>query len=156
VGGLSITTTRYLRVSEGEQLPALTGLSPFKAIVVLDAEYSAEWQNQVSEWLVASGCRYMMAWGPNCSGWDDSVDLADLEARGFEDDDEKFVMTTWHENESLEQVFWYSQFCADFSFDDVELINTIILHVSAQDRQAELLRLFEQSADLAEREASES
>jgi hypothetical protein len=94
----------------------------------------------------------MMAWGPKCSTWDDSVDWADLEARSFEDDDQNFVMTTWHDGESLESVFWFSQFCAEFSNDDIELKNALILHVSLESRELELLNLIEQSKTLAERE----
>jgi hypothetical protein len=82
-------------------------LAPFKVIVVLETSYSSEWQKEVSNWLVKSGCRYMMTWGPNCISWDDSVDWADLEARDFADDDSRFVMTTWHEKDSLESVFWF-------------------------------------------------
>jgi hypothetical protein len=94
----------------------------------------------------------MMAWGPNCSTWDDSVDWADIEARNSRDDDSKFVMTTWHEKESLESVFWFSQFCANFSYADVELRNALILDVSAKHRGAELLTLFDDSKTLSDRE----
>jgi hypothetical protein len=98
----------------------------------------------------------MLAWGPNCSSWDDSVDWADREARNFEDDDARFVMTTWHECDTLEDVFWQSQFIANFSYDEIELTNGVIVHVSQRDRRAELLSLFEQSKTLAEREGDES
>ena len=149
------TAAHYVRIAPGEKLPDVSHLRPFKAIVVLKTDYSTDWQNEVSEWLVQSGCRYMMAWGPNCSTWDDSVDWADIEARGFEDDDRKFVMTTWHDDETLESVFWYSQFCANFSYDDVELTNALILHISNEDQKGELLELFYQSKTLADRDVSE-
>jgi hypothetical protein len=146
------TTPHYVRIAPGGALPDVTPFAPFKAIVVLESEYSSDWQNEVSNWLVASGCRYMMAWGPECSSWDDSVDWADIEARDYKEDDSKFVMTTWHDDESLESVFWYSQFCAIFSCDEQELRKALILHVSESDREAEFLLLFEQSRTLAERE----
>jgi hypothetical protein len=139
----------------GKPLPDISSLSPSKAIVVIAADYTPEWQDQVSTWIVESGCRYMMAWGPDCSSWDDSVDYADLKARDFEDDDSKFVMTTWHTDDSLEQVFWYSQFCANFSYDDIELANAVILDISKEDREAEVLDLFKQATTLAERESGE-
>jgi len=118
VGGLK---PHYIRIVPGDQLPNLAQYAPFKAVVALNASYSDDWQNEVSDWLVESGCRYMMAWGPNCSSWDDSLDWADMRARNYEDDDSKFVMTTWHDKETLESAFWYAQFCAMFSYDDVEL-----------------------------------
>ena len=149
------TTPHYVRLAPGGPLPDIAGLAPFKAVVALEADYSSDWQNEVSDWLVKSGCRYMLAWGPNCSSWDDSVDWADIEARNYEDDDSKFVMTTWHENQTLEDVFWQAQFTANFSYDDVELRNAVIVHISDTDRSAELLALFDQSKTLAERENPE-
>jgi hypothetical protein len=64
-------------------------------------------------------------------------------------------MTTWHEKESLESVLWYAQFCATFSYDDVELKETILLDVSRYDHKSEFLSLWEQSKTLAEREGNE-
>ena len=70
---------------------------------------NSEWRQTVSEWLVDQGCLYMMAHGDECSLWDDSVDIANLEAFDWNFDDipeDKHVTTTWHENESLEEVFF--------------------------------------------------
>ena len=149
---MSFQVAHYFRISPDCELPSISSFRPHKAVVVLAAEYPKAWQNTVSDWLVASGCRYMMAWGPDCSSWDDSVDWASLEATDFKDDESKFVMTTWHNDETLEGVFWFSQFCAGFSFDDLELRDTLLIDVSNVDRESELLALFERSRDLAERE----
>lgn len=149
MGGLR---PHYVRIAPGETLPNIAQHAPLKAVVVLQSEYPNDWQNEVSDWLVQSGCRYMMAWGPNCTTWDDSVDWADMRARNYEDDDSAFVMTTWHDKESLESVFWYARFCAMFSYDDVELPETVIVDVSQTDHQTELLALWDQSETLAERE----
>jgi hypothetical protein len=154
VGGLMESRPHYVRIAPCENLPDISALAPFKAVVVLDAIYSSEWQDKVSKWLVDAGCFYMMAWGPDCSCWDNSVDHANMIAfPNYETPDDKFVMTTWHDDESLEDVFWYSQFCASFSYDEVELINAVILHISNEIREAELLGLFEHSKTLAERKA---
>ena len=155
MGGLKKTSPHYVRVAPGEQLPDISAFAPFKAVVVLEADYSEGWQTEVSRWLVASGCRCMMAWGPNCSDWDTSVDWADIEARNYEEDDSKFVMTTWHDDQTLEDVFWQVQFIANFSYDDVELTDAVIVHISGDGREAEFLELFEQSKTLAEREDDE-
>jgi hypothetical protein len=131
----------YFRIAEGEPLPDLAPLAPFRAVVVLEAEYSSDWQNEVSDWLVRSGCLYMMAWGPDCSSWDDSVDWANLADFNYGDIlDDRFVMTTWHENEPLEDVFWFAGFCA--SQGTVEIRSTVIVHVSRQDEGEEMLRRF--------------
>jgi len=147
------SVAHYVRIAPSEPLPDIAGFAPFKAIVVLDSSYTGDWQSEVSDWLVSSGCRYMMAWGPASTTWDDSVDWSDLAARKFKEDDSRFVMTTWHDDETLENAFWYSQFCANFSYDDVELTNALIVDVSDVDRETEMLALFEQSKTLAERES---
>ena len=52
---------RYERVLDGDPLPDIGKLKPFKAIVVIDNDPSPEWQMEASRWLVSSGCLYMMA-----------------------------------------------------------------------------------------------
>lgn len=67
----------------------------------------------MSDWLVNTGCYYMMAWGHKCSEWDDSVDHSSLQKRNFEiTSDDDLVMTTWHEDESIDETFWFAEFCA--------------------------------------------
>ncbi|HEU5285361.1 MAG TPA: hypothetical protein VFU20_02480, partial [Sphingomicrobium sp.] len=146
----------YVRLIPDGLLPEVSVYAPFKAVVVIEATYSPEWQDEVSRWLVDSGCRYMMAWGDNCSSWDDSVDHAEiLKHLPGDVPDNQFVMTTWHKDETLENVFWYAQFCAQFSYDDVALTNALIIHISETVREAEMRALFEQSKTLAEREPEE-
>lgn len=143
-----------VRISEQDDLPAVDEFGPFRAVVILDAAYTDEWQDEVSRWLVDSGCLYMMAWGPGCSSWDDSVDHA-MRQKYLPDQasEHQFVMTTWHDDETLEEVFWFCQFCA---FDPYGLIeHTLIVHVGNADKEAELLGLFEKSYTLAEREEDE-
>ena len=119
---------------------------PFKAVVIIEAEVTPEWQNKVSEWLVDAGCLYMMAWGINCSDWDSSVDDANLAAFDFQFEEipeDAFVMTTWHENESLEEVFWFSGSCA--MHPSLEIHRTCIVHISLENRATELLKTFREA-----------
>ena len=69
----------YLQLRNNEVLPQIKTPHPFKCVVIIDASVSQEWQTKVSKWLVNSGCLYMMAWGNDCSSWDDSVDYANIE-----------------------------------------------------------------------------
>ena len=132
---------RYVQVQDGEPLPDVGDLKPFKAIVVIEDRPSPEWQTQASRWLVESGCLYMMAWGEDCSSWDDSVDWANLETFDFRDiPDDEFVMTTWHENEPLEEVFRFAKEMAHHS--TVKLDNILILHIGADDKHAKFEKLF--------------
>lgn len=114
-------TVEYLWLQPGGTPPQRTG-SPYRAIVVVEARVDANWQARVSDWLVRSGCRYMMAWGTECSSWDDAVDLASLEGEGAE-----FVMTTWRGHEGLAEVF---AFCAIAQHPTLELPHTLVLHVA--------------------------
>jgi hypothetical protein len=69
------------------------GARPFRAVVVVEEPVSAEWRAVASRWLVDADCLYMMAWGHECSLWDDSVDFANLEVFNFgEVPDRNFVM----------------------------------------------------------------
>jgi hypothetical protein len=136
------TPPTYVRISEGGPLRDLSFNGPFRAVVVLEADYSQDWQATVSEWLVGNGCLYMMAWGPNCVSWNDSVDDANLKQFDFgEIPDAAFVLTTWHDDEPLEEVFWFAAFCAQHG--TIDLTSTLIVHVSELDRSEELLQCFE-------------
>ena len=89
---------QYIRLNGADPFPELSSLAPFKAILVIEERPSAEWQCSVSEWLVRQGCLYMMAWGTDCSSWDDTVDDANLARFDYEDiPDDKLVITTWHD-----------------------------------------------------------
>jgi len=117
---------------------------PFAAVVVIDMSVNSEWRQTVSEWLVDQGCLYMMAHGDECSLWDDSVDIANLEAFDWNFDripKDKHVTTTWHENESLEEVFFFAKNCAlPFS---PHIKNIIILDITEISREAAMLLQYE-------------
>ena len=123
-------------------MPPVLAQAPFRAIVVIDAEVSAHWRAEVSKWLIDCGCLYMLAWGCDCSLWDDSLDIANLESFGFgEIPEDKFVMTTWHAEEELAQVFWFSRNCA--SHPAVELERTVIFHISDGERENEFIAMYQ-------------
>lgn len=82
-----------------------------------------------------------MAWGRECSSWDDSVDFANLEEFSYgEIPDDAFVMTTWHESEPLEEVFWFAKNSA--FHPSIELDNTLILHLGENDKGEEFKKQF--------------
>ena len=86
----------------------------------------------------------MMAWGRNCSDWDDSVDYAKLKKFDFKDvPEESFVHTTWHEDEPLEEVFWFSKNVA--YHPAVEPLRTTILHLAHAEQHAEMMKKYEEA-----------
>lgn len=136
------SSIQYFQLPPECPLPSISKFKPFRAVIVIEEPCSENWQNLVSAWLVQSGCLYMMAWGINCSTWDDSVDLANVDRFNFEDiPEEEFVMTTWHSKEPLKEVLWFSKNLAFHS--SVELPHTLILHISSINRQANILADYE-------------
>ncbi len=127
----------YVRLASSSVLPDICSLRPFRAVVVVEDSVEANRQSEISKWLVESGCLYMMAWGNDCGSWDDSVDIANLE--GFDDaeiPDDRFVMTTWHAEETIAEVFW---FCKHSAFHPtIDISNDMILHLSPESRRRKL------------------
>lgn len=110
-------------------------------VVMVEAEVSAAWQSTVSHWIIDSGCLYMMAWGVECSSWDDAVDIANLERFDFgKIPEDHSVMTTWHTDEPLAEVFWFSK--NDAFHPTVKLEHTVLLHISAESKERELLAAY--------------
>lgn len=132
----------YLRICPGGVLPKREP-RPCRVVVVAEQQVSELWQDQVSDWIVEFGCLYMMAWGPDCSSWDDSVDGAMLSRfEGVEIPDDQFVQTTWHEEESLKETFGYCHYCAHDPTKDLPFV--VILHIGSEDRCEEMLQLYQE------------
>jgi len=129
---------KHLQLQPESTPPDISYLKPFRSVVIIEEIVTPEWQDQISCWMVKSGCLYMMAWGDKCSAWDDSVDHANLEEYDYGDiPEDKFVMTSWHENETLKDVFWFSKHNA--IHPNVKIENTLLLHISNCNKEKELL-----------------
>lgn len=134
-------TVQYQRLAPESLVDVAGPERPFLAMVVIRDEVSPEWQWMVSQWLVAAGCLYMCAWGPGCSTWDDSVDLAMLECFSYGNvPEERSAMTTWHANEPLEEALWFAKHTARHPVVELEL--AVIIDVSHADCREEMLALW--------------
>lgn len=133
--------TDYLQLFP-ELPPASDGpRRPFLALVVIRDEVTPEWQWAISKWLVAAGCLYMCAWGPGCSSWDDSVDYANLEAFSYgEIPEDRFVMTTWHDGEPLEEALWFAKYAAQHPTVPLDL--ALIVDIARIDHRDDMLALW--------------
>ena len=70
-------------------------------MVVADPSVTETERADFSDQIIQAGCRYAVCAGHDCSRWDDSIDLAYIATHpNFCPPDERFVMTTWHQNES--------------------------------------------------------
>ncbi|PKP94321.1 MAG: hypothetical protein CVT75_04445 [Alphaproteobacteria bacterium HGW-Alphaproteobacteria-14] len=132
----------YIHLPAGSPLPPLEP-TPRRVIVIVDQDVTSQWQDEVSEWIVDSGCLYMMAWGRDCSSWDDSVDWANLKRiGGAELTDDNHVMTTWHADEPMSEVFFYCLMCAFHPTLDLHFVT--ILDVNEQERSSEIISAYNQ------------
>lgn len=88
----------------------------------------------------------MMAWGTESSAWDDSVDHANLEAFDYDEiPDEHLVMTTWHDNEQLEDILWFATNSLEHPVRKIERL--ILIDISTQERRIEIMNSIARSAD---------
>jgi hypothetical protein len=127
---------RYLHLTPDSDFPALEGMSPFKAVLVIEADVAEMTLWETSRALVASGCLYALAWGVQCQAWRDAIDDAYLEATNYDDvPDEQTVITTSHEDEELGEVFWFAKGRAAHP---AKLQQTLILHIAAAPRRDEI------------------
>lgn len=128
----------YFHIVEGEPLPDISRYAPFKAVLIIETAVSSDWQTVVCRWLVASGCLNTMSWGAACESWHDSVDIANLEKFDWgEVPDDQLVMTTWHSDDPLDEVFWFANFVA--FHPKFELATTVLIDIADTDRKAEML-----------------
>lgn len=138
----------YLHLRPGEQPPPITARQ-FRAVIVTEQASDEAWRSQIAEWLVDSGCLYLVAWGVDCVASHDSVDWALLTAFDFgEIPDDRFIMTTWHDEEPLSEAFWFAGHCA--SHPTVALSQTILMHVTRQAEGPALLRAYRDAQEIAD------
>lgn len=133
---MSNQSFKYLHLSPESELPALEGLRAFRAVIVVEADVPETMMWDVSRWLVESGCLYALAWGKDAEAWREAIEDASLEAVNYEDvPDERAVQVTSHEDDDLEEVFWFARHRAAHPAD---LKQTLILHLADEPRRDEL------------------
>jgi hypothetical protein len=130
----------YLHLLPDAALPELQ-LPPFFTILLVEDEVHETWMWEACRWLVAAGCRYALAWGRDCEAWKDAIDDAALEAADYEDlPAERTVIATSHEDEELDEVFWFARHRA--THPAVPSTITLILHIAPVARKDELEALY--------------
>lgn len=136
-------TLSYMHIKP-ELAPPELPTSPFLAVVVSEIAVSEIWLNLISGWIIKSGCRYVVNWGIDCEKWHDWIDESLLEVfeyNGIPQDHD--VMTTWHSEQPLSDAFWFAGQCA--SHPSVELLETIILHITSEAQEFQMLKIYNES-----------
>ena len=81
---------------------------PYILVIAIHSDsVSNEWRNICCDWIVKSEqCYWALAWGHECSIWDDALDWSYLEFCNYDlpEDDDYNLMTTWHEDQTLDEV----------------------------------------------------
>jgi len=132
----------YIQITSSTDLSELNKFRPYKCVIIADKIVPKNTQWKISESLVNTGCYYMMAWGENCSSWDDSVDevnimkFIDLESIP----NKEFVYTSWHHNEDLEEVFWFCKNCANHKQHSD--MNTILIHIGSTQSKEQIINTY--------------
>lgn len=134
---MSKPAVRYLHLLPDAALPPLEGLTRFKAVLIADAEVAEMTMWETARTLVESGCLIALAWGADAERWKEALEDAHLEAINYEDvPDEQRVLVTSHEDEDLEEVFWFARHRA--AHPAHELRDTLLLHIADAPRREEL------------------
>jgi hypothetical protein len=127
----------YLHLAPDAALPALADPGAFKAIVLVEDTPDQLWQWDTCRWLASSGCRYLLAWGKDCEAWKEAFEDAHLELVNYEDvPPEQAVLSTSHEDDDMEEVFWFAKHRA--VHPGIDLKTTFVVHVAATARAQEI------------------
>ena len=135
----------YLRLS-GTELPEPGKAAAHKAIVVIEEGLDPAAQSALAAWLVDQHCLYAMVWargslGSQCPAVVDAIWIASRQAFPTTAvPDDRVVIATSHEGESLKDVFWFAKNTASHPCDPLD--HTVILHIGSTGREQELLESF--------------
>lgn len=123
----------YYAVENDSQLPMFHPSYPFKALVIIDREIAKEVRFAWADWFVENPCRYLSAWGVDCSKWDDDVDKSVVIKKIFLEQsnvalwqgvalDDYHIMTAWHEQETLDEVIDFVLRADEFDEQKIEWV----------------------------------
>ncbi len=136
----------YVHLPAGEKPVARLPTAPFIAVIVGALPVEADWRSTVSPWLVENRCLYACSWGVDAEAWHDSIDWANLEVDDFNVSEASHVMTTCHDGDSLDEVFWFAGHAAHHGV--ITLEHVLIVDISPEAREAEMLSRYAQAQTL--------
>lgn len=136
---------RYCFVEPGAELVIPVSMKAFRCLILIERDVSASDRNAISHRLVDAGCLYAMAWGTDCSLWDDSIDEANIEEflpGGIPDD--RFVITTSHNTDTLGDVIFFAKFNSIIGYNDQVLEELLVLDLGFEYREAQIRHIYNQ------------
>ncbi|MDM1763219.1 MULTISPECIES: hypothetical protein [unclassified Acinetobacter] len=107
--------------------------SPYLLLIAIHSPLvNTQWRYDFCNWVVKSKqCYWALAWGHECSMWDDALDLRYLEFCNYDlpEDNDYNLMTTWHENQTLYEVIEFAQSVAVNTLPQQDLYQIIVLNI---------------------------
>jgi hypothetical protein len=64
--------------------------------------------SDIANWALDQGAVYVCVWGPDCERVHDIIDEV-LVDRNPDATDEDVIMTTWHDDEALNEALWFAE-----------------------------------------------
>jgi hypothetical protein len=126
---------------DGTEPVGISTTAASKVILLADKSVPDEWMHELCAKIADTACYYFMSWGTNCEEWHDFVDEAHLAFHNYGDiPDEKHMMTTWHDNEPMRDIFWFCKTCAHHLVH--ELPSTLIIHITDTAKEEEIKRAY--------------
>jgi hypothetical protein len=140
---------RYVHVAGDQHSLGIETIGSYRAVVLCDYTVPEQQRMDIARDLCKTGCRYMMAWGPECSRWDDDVDWANRERFDCAEPPEShYIMTTWHDDESLDELFWFAKTTACYDGFEWNEGDTLLVHFGDPSRKQEFLDRYENCYDV--------
>ncbi|HMS84314.1 MAG TPA: hypothetical protein PKD12_11735 [Nitrospira sp.] len=96
-----------------ERLPQSLGSNSQHCVLFLAADATSLADDKLFSlvnWVVDQGAVYVCVWGPGCERVHDVIDETIVEASvklGQMETDETIIITTWYDDESLEEALWF-------------------------------------------------
>lgn len=106
---------------------------PYIPVIAIHSDsVSNEWRNICCDWIVKSEqCYWALAWGHECSIWDDALDWSYLEFCNYDlpEDDDYNLMTTWHEDQTLDEVIEFAESVVVNTLPQQDIYQIIVLNI---------------------------
>lgn len=104
-----------------------------------DGRFTETQRSELARTLIQVGCRYAVCGGVSCEKWHDVIDM-EFVALHLDDSDDllkaEFVMTTWHDYESPDEVAFF--FVLNTNFDDHDFRRYLVLHIGTGPAQEQV------------------
>jgi hypothetical protein len=101
------------QISDRSEFTPPFGARPYVCLIWdADGALALAERQAVADAIIASNCRYVVCGGAQCEAWHDAMDEAflaqNLEGEEYE---ERFVMTSWHAGEPVDEVAFFFVHC---------------------------------------------